>query len=205
MTKVIYVRHGETAWNIDGKYQGQTDVELSEKGKAQAEKLAKDFPVSHIKAIYASDLKRAAVTAEFIARQLNVPVHLTPNLRELNFGKWEGLTYDQIVTEWPEAIHTFFDRPDQLSIPEGETFQVLQQRAMREIREICRENPGETVCVVAHGAILRTILASALHMNLRYVWHLRQYNTGVSIVDYDEKGDAVLELLNNTAHLQRKG
>ncbi len=202
MTKVVLIRHGQTEWNIAGKYQGQSDVVLSDKGIEQARCLAQNFPLEQLDAVYASDLSRALVTAEQVARHFGCVVQPEPSLREMNFGEWEGLTYKQIAAQWPEAMGTFFQRPDMLEIPGGEGFAVLQERAVKCIEEIVASNVGKTVAVVAHGAILRTILTHVLHMPLRYVWTIRQDNTAVNILRYDE-GNCMVELVNSTAHLQK--
>jgi alpha-ribazole phosphatase len=201
MTKIIFVRHGQTEWNIAGKYQGQSDVELSSKGIEQAKCLAKAFPVKKLDAVYASDLKRAMVTAGIAVKKFQLPVQPEQAFREMDFGAWEGLTYAQIAAGWPEAIDNFFKRPDLLTVPDGETFVKLQDRAVTCVHELLRMHPDQTIAVFAHGAVLRTVLAAALHMPLRYLWSLRQDNTAVSIVRY-EHDNTTVELLNSTAHLR---
>lgn len=201
MTKLILIRHGQTEWNVLGRYQGQTDVALSPLGVEQAEKLAAHFPADKIEAVYASDLKRAMKTAGCVAERFGLTVHPCKELRELNFGDWEGLTYDEIVAKWPDALQNFFQHPDILKIPHGESFPELRARALGCIEKIVAAHPDETVAVFAHGAILRTILTAALHMDLKYVWTIRQFNTAVNIVTYTESGTTV-ELINGTGHLQ---
>ncbi|MDY6268508.1 MAG: histidine phosphatase family protein [Selenomonadaceae bacterium] len=201
MTKIIYIRHGQTEWNISGRYQGQSDVALSPLGTLQAEKLAAHFPVAELSAIYSSTLSRAMRTAECIAERFGLVVQPRAELREINFGDWEGLTYDEITKKWPEALTDFFQHPDRLAIPHGETFPIVQARALGCIRELCQKHTDETIAVVAHGAILRTLLAAALHMDLQYLWTIRQFNTAVSIVCYHEDGTTSVELVNSTAHL----
>lgn len=201
MTKLIFIRHGQTEWNVLGRYQGQTDVALSPLGVEQAQKLAANFPVDKIEAVYASDLKRAMTTAKCVADRFCLPVTPCKSLRELNFGDWEGLTYDEIVAKWPEALSNFFQHPDILKIPHGESFPELRARALACVEKIVAKHPEETVAVVAHGAILRTILTAALHMDLKYVWTIRQFNTAVNIVTYTESGTTV-ELINGTGHLK---
>ena len=201
MTKIIFVRHGQTEWNVLGRYQGQTDVALSPLGIEQAEKLAAHFPVDKIEAVYSSDLARAMKTASCAADRFGLTVEPRPELRELNFGDWEGLTYDEIVAKWPDARENFFQHPDVLEIPHGESFPKLRERALACIEEIVARHPDQTVAVFAHGAILRTILTAALHMDLQYVWTIRQFNTAVNIVTYTEHGTTV-ELINGTGHLK---
>lgn len=201
MVKVVFVRHGQTEWNVSGRYQGQSDVALSVAGIEQAEKLAANFPVEHIDAIYSSDLVRARVTAETVAKRFGLAVKLEPAFRELSFGDWEGLTYEQIVASWPDAMKNFLAHPDILDIPNGESFPAVQQRAMTRLHELIREHEGQTIMVAAHGAVLRTMLVAALHMPLQYLWSIRQFNTAVNIVRYDDEGNPTVELLNSTAHL----
>ena len=201
MTKIIFVRHGQTEWNVLGRYQGQTDVALSPLGIEQAEKLAAHFPVDKIEAVYSSDLARAMKTASCVADRFGLTVESRPELRELNFGDWEGLTYDEIVAKWPDALENFFLHPDVLDIPHGESFPKLRERALACVEEIVARHPDQTVAVFAHGAILRTILTAALHMDLQYVWTIRQFNTAVNIVTYTEHGTTV-ELINGTGHLK---
>jgi alpha-ribazole phosphatase len=201
LTKVIFIRHGQTEWNVTGRYQGQSDVKLTEEGKKQAEKLADNFPVAKVDAIYASDLCRAMVTAETIANKFGLKVQAEPAFRELSFGDWEGLTYQQIVDKWEEAMANFLQHPDILEIPGGESFPAVQQRAMKRLNELIEKHDGQTIVVVAHGAVLRTMLTAALHMPLQYLWSIRQFNTAVNIVRYDSDANPTVELLNSTAHL----
>lgn len=201
MTKIIFVRHGQTEWNVLGRYQGQTDIALSPLGIEQAEKLAAHFPVDKVEAVYSSDLVRAMTTARCVADLFGLTVEPRPELRELNFGDWEGLTYDEIVAKWPDALNNFFQHPDVLEIPHGESFPKLRERALDAVEKIVACHPNQTVAVFAHGAILRTILTAALHMDLKYIWTIRQFNTAVNIVTYTEHGTTV-ELLNGTGHLK---
>jgi len=201
LTKVIFIRHGQTEWNVTGRYQGQSDVQLSEEGRQQAVKLAENFPVERVDAIYASDLQRAMVTAETIAKQFGLSVQAEPAFRELSFGDWEGLTYQQIVDKWEDAMANFLQHPDILEIPGGESFPAVQKRAVKRLNELIEKHDGQTIVVVAHGAVLRTLLAAALHMPLQYLWSIRQFNTAVNIVRYDADANPTVELLNSTAHL----
>lgn len=204
MTKVIFVRHGQTEWNINGRYQGQSDVPLSAKGIEQAKLLAKNFPVANIAAVYASDLSRAMTTAKIVADKFNLPVQGEPSFRELNFGDWEGLTYDEIVSGWQDAMKNFLLHPDILVVPHGESFQMVQKRAVARLNELLAKHEGDTILIVAHGAVLRTLLAAALHMPLEYLWSIRQFNTAVNIVRYEANANPTVELLNSTAHLENE-
>ncbi len=202
MTKVIFFRHGETKWNILGKYQGQSDIELTEKGKKQGKLLARYFPSDKLDAIYSSDLSRAMETAGYVAEKFNLTVNPEKAFREMNFGEWEGLTYEEIVTKSPEGMKNFMIRPDILKVPGGENFQILQDRAVKRLSELIKIHENQTIAIAAHGGVLRTILAAALEMPLRNLWRIRQYNTAVSSVIYGES--PIVEFVNNTEHLHKE-
>lgn len=201
MTKIYLVRHGLTEWNVGGRFQGHSDVALAEAGVKQAECLAEHFPAQKIDVIYSSDLQRAASTARCIAKRFGCEVRLTEHLREMNFGAWEGLTFEQITARWPETEQQIFFAPDQLKPPGGETFQEVEKRAAHELERITAAHAGQCVVLVAHGAFLRTILTYVLHMPLRYVWRLKQGNTAVSRLTHGGHHFTV-DYLNNTAHLE---
>ena len=200
MMRLVLVRHGQTEWNAAGRYQGQSNVALSELGRKQAECLAEHFPVQKVDAIYSSDLDRARETAECVGRKFGVPVRLEPAFRELSFGDWEGLTYKEISTRWPKEANKLFTAPDELIIPNGETFQTLQKRALAKIDVLCKEHIDKNVVVFAHGAINKTILAGLMHIPLHYLWSLRQDNTAVNILRLDD-GYVTVELVNSAFHL----
>lgn len=204
MTRLILVRHGQTEWNIIGKFQGQSDTPLSEEGLRQAQLLAEhfgDFYANRIDAIYSSDLQRARVTAETLGKKFNLEVKLDSRLREVHFGKWEGESISAIKKSDPEKFSQLFTAPDLLRIEDGETFEEVQNRAMESIHEIIDKNPNRTVAVAAHGAILRTILGSMLDVPLRCIWKIRQDNTAVNLVRCDD-GNFMIALVNGTAHLK---
>lgn len=201
MTKFVLVRHGQTEWNLMGRYQGQFDIALTDAGIKQAEILAENFPEKNVAAIYSSDLQRAFVTAQKLGDKLGVEVHKDKAFREICFGDWEGHTYEEIIARWPEALENFFQRPDVLKIPNGETFQDVQNRAIGRLIELSEEYPDKTVVIAAHGAVIRTMLAAAVHSPLRYLWSFRQDNTALSIILYNSDG-FLLQLANSTEHLR---
>jgi broad specificity phosphatase PhoE len=144
MATLLLVRHGETDWNAAGRLQGHTDRPLNEYGRAQAEKLAEQLEGDGIAAIYASDLVRARETAEILGRRLGLPVVVDPDLREKNWGNWEGLTSD-------ERLHVEY---------EGETTEQHRERTLRAVERIALAHPADRVVVVTHGGSMRRIQAA---------------------------------------------
>jgi probable phosphoglycerate mutase len=148
------VRHGETEWNRNGRWQGHADVPLSAFGCQQAQVLAQRlaserFSVDHL---YASDLSRAFETAQIVARQLHMPVQLLPELREIHLGSWSGLTRDQIMQRFPGALVTFHYAPD------GETRDLFRERVSDAVMRLALRHRGERLMVVTHGGVIRTLL-----------------------------------------------
>ena len=189
MTRLFLIRHGETEWNKQNRLQGNSDIHLSPEGFNQARTLAEHAPFNHADAIYSSDLARAMETAVIIAERFNLTVKLMPELRETNFGDWEG----RIISE-------FFTDPERCHPPHGETFLECQARVMIGIRNIIAEHEGQKVIVVSHGAAIRLILGAALDMPIHKMWAISQFNMALNVLRVDGF-DFTVELLNSTLHL----
>jgi broad specificity phosphatase PhoE len=144
---LLLVRHGETDWNADGRLQGQTDRPLSDFGRRQARQLADELADEELVAIYSSDLSRARETAEIVGERLGLPVRLDPELREKDWGTWEGLT----------AVER--DRVEFV----GESTQAHQERMLRALRRIADGHAaGDRILVVTHGGSMRRVQTAAL-------------------------------------------
>lgn len=202
MTKLIIVRHGQTLWNLERKYQGHSDIALTDTGLKQAQAVAERLAEEAIAAVYASDLSRAYETAGYIAAKHNLTVNTVPELREIKFGDWEGLTYEAISERWPGMLGKLWTTPDELQIPGGETFHQLKARAYTAIEKIVADHPDQTVAVVAHGGTIGTILCAVLDIHLNHVWSIRQDNTAVNIIEYYD-GRPTITLLNCVRHFKK--
>ena len=201
--KLILVRHGETAWNRDGVVQGQTDVELSEHGRRQAELVALALKDEPVEAIYASPLKRALETAQAIARYHQAPLEIDACLMELDAGELDGLTYQQMREGYPAFLKEWVKDAGPLKLPGGECLQELQDRAWPCIERMQEKHPRGTVVVVSHNFALQTIICKAIGLKLSDFRRLRLAVAGLSIIDFSERGTA-LTLFNDTCHLRAK-
>ena len=150
MTTLLLVRHGETDWNAAGRLQGHTDRPLNDYGRSQAEALAETLAADEIDAVYSSDLARARETADIVAARLGLPVAVHADLREKNWGNWEGLTPAE--RERVELV--------------GETTAAHRERTLRVLHWIAGRHAGERVVVVTHGGSIRRVQASVLGVAL---------------------------------------
>ncbi len=194
--RIWLVRHGQTAWNEQGRFCGHTDIPLSPFGLRQAHKLASQLQHKPITAIYSSDLSRARETAEIIAKKRLINIFFSPAWREIYFGMWEGLTYDEIATSSHEQLG-FFTDPEHAAPPQGETLTEVLQRVIPALHEIMqREQHGEIV-LVSHGGVLRGLLCSLLGMPLRNQWQLRIDTGSLGAIDVslDEHGALLASLV----------
>lgn len=200
MTKLYIVRHGETEWNKLSRTQGcGNDLSLSQSGKLQAEAIANRFKNIPIDAIYSSDLKRAYDTALEISKVISIPVNITTDFREMNFGCWEGLTTDEIKSTYKETFEIWKADPKEVVIPDGETLISLQNRVINKVNEIIKQHTGKNIIIVSHGISIKMLILSILCMDISYLSRVRISNTGLSIIEYGD--EPVLTLFNDTCHL----
>lgn len=200
-TRIYLVRHGETAWNAGGKFQGHSDVPLSDRGREQAKALASRLKSLKIDAFYSSDLSRARETAEILAEPHQGTVFYLPELREINFGLWEGLTFKEIAETYSELSAQWWTTPLTTQIPSGESLQQVVDRCSKAITDIVTGHPGATIVIAAHGGVIRIIVGAALDLNLNCFWKLRMDNVSLTILEYHGMDKAILELFNDTCHL----
>ncbi|HEY57573.1 MAG TPA: histidine phosphatase family protein [Anaerolineae bacterium] len=151
-TRLVLVRHGQTAWNVEGRYQGQADPPLNAQGKAQAEALADRLAAAETQpvGVYASPLRRAWRTAEAIARRWRLPLRPEPRLMEIHLGSWQGVLAVEIARRWPERFARWEREPWEVRPPGGETLAEVQQRVNAALDDILRRHAEETVVLVAH-------------------------------------------------------
>lgn len=165
-TRIIAVRHGETAWNRVSRIQGHTDIPLNDVGQWQAAQVAQAVAAEGIDAVYTSDLQRAADTALAIARAAVLPVHRDVALRERHFGELEGLTHDEINTRWPEQARRWRGRDPDFGPQGGETLKDFHARCVGALTRLARAHLGQTIVLVAHGGVLDCFYRAANGVDL---------------------------------------
>lgn len=203
-TELWVIRHGESTWNVEGRYQGQTDVPLSHVGVLQAASLAERLTGQGFAAVYSSDLRRAVQTAEAVAERLSDPpaITLEPELREIDVGELSGLVYADIRERHPQYLTDLAADPWQTRRPGGESMQDLSARSGAALRAICARHPGERVLVFTHGGVVRVAVGLALGGVPEGAWaRLSVTNTSITRVLLGASGGTLLGF-NDDAHLE---
>lgn len=201
MKKIFLVRHGESKWNVLKKIQGQQDVPLTDRGKSQAYQIGDRLLSEKIDSIYSSDLKRAYDTAAIIGKKLQIDVNPMTELREINFGQWEGASYDKIYSTNHKEIILWRKAPEKLNIDGIESLKKLQLRAMSAVKKIINSETGNNILIVSHSATLKTIILGLLNIDLANFKNLTLDNVSLTIVEF-RNYNRVLKVLNDTNHIR---
>jgi len=204
--KLFLVRHGQTDWNILRRFQGQSDIPLNEVGQKQAMALADRLSTQHIDTLYFSDLQRTHETANIISSLSGCKpeLHPDPHLREINFGDWEGLTYNEIKEKYPDALAERENDIYKNAPPNGETLEQLCTRVRTILDELYAKHKDQVVLIVSHGGVLQILLCLALNLKPTMYWQFHLSTASLSEVAFYPKGDgAILNLLNDICHLEK--
>jgi broad specificity phosphatase PhoE len=200
-TTILLIRHGQTDWNAQGRWQGHLDVPLNAAGQAQAQALAQRLANWPIQAIYSSDLKRAAMTAVTLANALNQQPIFDPLWRERNLGDFAGLTTQESHQKYPDIWAT--QENGLVTPPNGEDWQSLRRRAVAAFEKVTTRHEGEMVAVISHGGTLANVIAHVLEIpDDRYGRFRLSGNTGLSIVETTPQRGLQLTRLNDISHLE---
>ena len=196
--KLLLARHAESAWNAERRFQGRTDIGLSEAGLEQAAALGRALARRRVGAIYSSPLRRARETAEIVAKEWGLTVTLVDELRELSLGVWEGRTVDDVLATEADAYRNWRERPYDCPPPEGEHIAAVVGRILPVLERIVVSHPdGDEALVVAHGGVISVYLCHLLGLSPNALWQLAIGNASLSVVDPPR-----VLTLNDTAHLE---
>jgi broad specificity phosphatase PhoE len=207
-TLLVLVRHAQTDWNVERRFQGQLDIPLSARGQVEAREIALWLATLPVKfsTLYSSDLSRAVVTARpIVALQPGMTVVYSEALRELDGGEWQGLTTLDVEDRYPGELRRWREDIKGFTLPGGESVPDVQQRISLYLADVVQRHAGEAVLVMSHGAALTAYLAAVNRWDLQETWdsrRARMSNTGVTILAFSGEGQPPRTLLfNSVAHL----
>jgi alpha-ribazole phosphatase len=185
MSRVLFIRHAET--EMAGRYCGHSDPDLNTQGRAQLRELAQLLAEEMLDTVYSSDLRRATSTAQAIAAGKNIPRVLRPALREIDFGDWEGMSWEEIERLDPEYAQKWVNSYPHLPAPSGESFQEFERRVLAEVGHLINRSPGP-IAVVTHGGVLRVVLRHLCGYSEPNAWQETQ--PYCCVVRYDGQGES---------------
>ena len=201
ITRVIAIRHGETAWNVDTRIQGQLDIPLNDTGRWQAQRLGQAVADEGIAAIYASDLLRAYDTARAVADSTGCEIVTDIGLRERHFGEFEGHTWKEIEERWPEGSERWRKRDLDFAPAGGESLRQFYTRSVDTATRLAAAHPGQTIAFVAHGGVMDCLyrVASRIDLQAPRSWQLG--NASINRLLYTPEG-FMLVGWSDTSHLE---
>ena len=204
--RFFIIRHGETEWNVQGRFQGQRDTELNERGLDQSRRAA-DYLAGHkFDAVVSSPLRRALSLAEIIAGNRGVKVDIVQEFKELHHGDWEGCISTEVRERWPQLLKTWHESPHMVVMPGegGESLQMAQLRAATAADKLARGYSGD-VCIVAHDAVIKVLICHFLDTPLSAFWRFQIANCSLTIVEVNKDKAPRINLMGDAHYLEESG
>lgn len=186
MTKILLVRHAESDWNVENRFQGHADRPLTHRGREQAERLAEDLASERLDGIYTSPLRRARETAEIVAAPHRLEPVSVPELQEIDVGGWSGLSRAEVESSFPDAFRRWVGGGE--GWEEGESYPEMAARVLAAVKRIAAEYPGGHILIVSHGGPIRAVHAAAAGMEVHAYRRLHRVepNARVSAVAVED-------------------
>ena len=193
--RLYLIRHGEIEGANSRRIYGHSDVTLSAAGIEQSRRLAERLAGERLSAVYSSDLKRAIATAQSIAARHSLTVQTNTAWREIDMGKWDGLSLNDVYMQNEESVRLLFEEPESFQYPDGETFLAFNARIEETVKDLLEKHAEGKVALITHGGVARAIIGTALGMPMRTWLRLAQGYGCLNIIDWYD-GHPILDLLN---------
>ncbi len=203
MQKIYLIRHGETDWNLEKRFQGRENVPLNGKGKKQAQLLARRLKEKELTAVYSSPLSRARETAEIIGAVHGLTPCIVEKLGEISFGSLEGKKYTELNENERKIIDRWMVDPETVSIPRGETFKQFRERILESYNELLNVEQEGDLAIVTHGGAIKVLVADILKVPFSRFAALILFPGSLTTILYDNRRNSYLELFNDVCHLQK--
>ncbi|WKZ32426.1 MAG: histidine phosphatase family protein [Thermodesulfobacteriota bacterium] len=195
-TRLYLIRHGQVVNHHEYRYNGHFDIDITPTGVDQMRRVSEFLATEPIKAVYSSDLQRAVKGARIIGKALGIEPVMVHDLRELNLGRWEGLTREEAIARYPEEADFSFKDLATSKVKEGESLVELRARVVPALATLLDRHRHESVCVVAHGGVNRVVLSEAMGLPLERFFSIEQDFGCLNVIDYLDDGLKVVKLLN---------
>lgn len=199
-TTILLVRHGQTNANATGFYMGWSDEDLNELGYTQARRLSARFASMPIASIYTSPLRRAYTTAAILAEPHKLELTVLDDLIEIQLGDWQGLHMDEIKKRWPKLWQQSRTDPSELTMPNGESYRQVTERAVRALKMVAEANRGKQAAIVTHEVIVKVLIAHVLGVSNSIYRRIEVDNASLSLIRVNNNPQLIR--LNDTLHLE---
>ena len=204
-SRIFLIRHGETNWNKEGRFQGQIDIPLNENGKDQAKKTFEYLRNISFNKAFSSSMHRPYETAQIILQNnKDLKIEKIDSLVEISHGLWEGKLEEEIREKWPALLKNWHDKPEEVIMPEGESIKDVSERSVAAFDKIClSQKDNDISLLVAHDAVNKTLICNIFGINYSNIWMIKQGNGGITVIDLfnDPIKPPVISALNITTHL----
>ncbi len=204
-SRIFLIRHGETNWNKEGRFQGQIDIPLNDNGKDQAQKTFEYLRNISFNKAYSSSMHRPYETAQIILQnKKELKIEKINSLVEISHGLWEGKLESEIREKWPHLLRNWHDKPEKVVMPEGESIKDVSERAIGAFNKIClSQKDNDITLLVAHDAVNKTLICDILGISYSNIWMIKQGNGGITVIDLfdDPSKTPLISALNITTHL----
>ena len=200
MGLIYLVRHGQTAWNRDGKFRGLADMPLNEQGRAEAAGAAEALRDVHLDYIYSSPLGRAVETAQAIAERRDLEIRFEPAFTSIDYGLWTGRPVKELREQFPDVYAVWRKSPERIRFPEGESLDDVRQRAGKRFYELVEQHREDSIAITSHRLLLKVLVLAAKRLDNSHFWDIRLDTGAFCILESNETGVQVVRL-NETGHL----
>jgi broad specificity phosphatase PhoE len=198
--RILLLRHAETEWNRERRFQGRRDIPLSAAGREQAQSAAQLLAATPLAAVWSSPLARARETAALIAAPHGLAVRVEAAFTEMDFGEWVGFTRDEVQARFPDALSAWAERPHEARWPGAESLDEVRVRALAGLEALRAAHPDQTICLVSHGITSRVLILEALGLGPERLWSLQISSTGISELEFRDDW-TTLHRMNSLVHL----
>jgi len=204
-SRIFLIRHGETNWNKEGRFQGQIDIPLNDNGKDQARKAFEYLRNVSFNKAFSSSMNRPYETAQIILQnKKELKIEKIDSLVEISHGLWEGKLEAEIREKWPDLLRNWHDKPEEVVMPEGESIKDVSERVIDAFDKIClSQKNNDLTLLVAHDAVNKTLICDILGISYSNIWMIKQGNGGITVIDLfnDPNKTPIISALNITTHL----